>query len=498
MMATTDIWDEDLLGREQDAKLIYRLLVNRFNENTSTGRSGSYVLNIDGQWGQGKTFLLNGMYRDVLSKGHPAIFINAWKYDFVDDPFSLVVSSLDDYFKNFEKKIPKPLKKKFKEGVESLRRNFGAVAIATGKEVGKTLAKKAFGEGGTTILTALEGDEKPLGAQEKSTTAEIIDAVGVGVASLSDAAIDKYAQQRLDDLRKTTDSISNFKENLTELLKHIPNKEGSSLPFFVFVDELDRCRPTYAIGLLERIKHLFDVDGLIFVMATDTEQLSHSINNVYGNNFDSKQYLQRFFNRSYRLPTATFEPLALNIIRHNAINTSKWTMPPYFATNDEVLFSKLLSRTAEVFELTTRQFEQSLEILQDVTTIWSEDYPIELMVMYVIVCEYAKYRKIDKETETMSNKILNNNSRWTIKIKNETVELWRYRNAARSAMSDIIIEWTRNAKRNQPISIEGSYFYEYLVYERNKRMSNSKDQKEPTTNLINYDKVVLNNSGFFD
>lgn len=103
-MATTDIWDEDLLGREQDAKLIYRLLVNRFNENTSTGRSGSYVLNIDGQWGQGKTFLLNGMYRDVLSKGHPAIFINAWKYDFVDDPFSLVVSSLDDYFKNFEKK----------------------------------------------------------------------------------------------------------------------------------------------------------------------------------------------------------------------------------------------------------------------------------------------------------------------------------------------------------------------------------------------------------
>ncbi|OCJ61184.1 hypothetical protein A6U96_13920 [Agrobacterium tumefaciens] len=495
-MTATGIWDGDLLGREEDGKLIYRLLVNRYLENEYSGQSGSYVLNIDGKWGQGKSFLLDRMYQEVLSKKHCAVFINAWKYDFVDDPFSLVVSSIDDYFKAFEKQVPKTLKKKFQKGLENLRHNFGAVAIATGKEVGKTLARKAFGEGGATVLSALEGDEKKIGAEEKSTTAEIIDAVGVGVASLSDAAIDKYAQQRLDDLRKTTDSIANFKENLTELLKHIPKKEGYALPFFVFVDELDRCRPTYAIGLLERIKHIFDVEGMIFVMATDTEQLSHSINNVYGNNFDSKQYLQRFFNRSYRLPDATFERLALNKIEKASVNTSKWTMPPKFATHDNALFAKLLSKTAEIFELSTRQFEQSLDILQDVTTIWSEEYPIELTTMYAIVCEYAKHRKIDKDTEASTHKLLTNNSKWVISTDEGTIELWKYRNAGRSAMSDTMLEWTRNMRRTQPMPRETTYIYELLSFERSRRMTGQSEEKEPFTNLINYQRVVLNNSGF--
>ncbi|MEA1843745.1 MULTISPECIES: KAP family P-loop NTPase fold protein [Agrobacterium] len=497
-MSDKSVWHDDLLGRERDALLIYRLLVNRYIESVNAGKRGSYVLNIDARWGQGKTFLLKGMYRDVLSKGHPAVFINAWEHDFVDDPYSIVVSALDKYFKGFEHKIPARLKEKFTKGISSLRRNFGAVAIATGKEVSKTLAKKAFGEGGSAILEALEDDDKAIGAEDKSTTSEVIDAVGVGVAALSDAAIDKYAQQRLDDLRKTTDSIANFRTNLNSLLLQIPNKEGAKLPFFVFIDELDRCRPTYAISLLERIKHLFDVDGMTFVMATDTEQLSHSINNVYGNNFDSKQYLQRFFNRSYRLQNASFEDLAQNIIRSNAINISKWIMPPNFNTNNAESFSKLLAKTAEVFELTTRQFEQSLDILQDTTTIWSEGYPIELMTMYAKVCEYAKHRKIDRDTESESHKLLNNSSQWEIEIDNDTVALRKYLNVTRLASSKPMSEWMRDAASSRPAPIEVGYVYEYVQAERRSRMSNFQGSKEPITNLANYEKVVLNNVGFFD
>ena len=33
----------------------------------------------------------------------------------------------------------------------------------------------------------------------------------------------------------------------------------------IFIDELDRCKPTYAIKLLERIKHYFNQEKITFV-----------------------------------------------------------------------------------------------------------------------------------------------------------------------------------------------------------------------------------------
>ena len=53
--------------------------------------------------------------------------------------------------------------------------------------------------------------------------------------------------------------------------------------------------------MLETIKHLFDINNVVFVIATDKEQLSHSICSVYGANFDSRRYLDRFFMRSVTL-----------------------------------------------------------------------------------------------------------------------------------------------------------------------------------------------------
>ncbi|WP_081764293.1 P-loop NTPase fold protein [Sphingobium sp. Ant17] len=66
-------------------------------------------------------------------------------------------------------------------------------------------------------------------------------------------------------------------------------------PIFVVVDELDRCRPDYAIALLESIKHLFDVPGVVFVIALHGRQLTASIEAVYGAKFDATAYLRRFF-----------------------------------------------------------------------------------------------------------------------------------------------------------------------------------------------------------
>lgn len=72
----------------------------------------------------------------------------------------------------------------------------------------------------------------------------------------------------------------------------------------IFIDELDRCKPTYAIQLLETIKHYFDTPQILFVFSVNIEELQHSIKCVYGQGFDATRYLDRFFNIRLNLPAA--------------------------------------------------------------------------------------------------------------------------------------------------------------------------------------------------
>lgn len=108
-------------------------------------------------------------------------------------------------------------------------------------------------------------------------------------------------KKALEPHKTVKESIKLFKENLTELIEHLNSLREVNLPLLIFVDELDRCRPDYAIELLEGIKHLFGVPGVTFVIATNIAQLSESIKAVYGSGFDGQRYLQRFFDLQYTL-----------------------------------------------------------------------------------------------------------------------------------------------------------------------------------------------------
>jgi hypothetical protein len=88
-------------------------------------------------------------------------------------------------------------------------------------------------------------------------------------------------------------------ENIKKLFK---DNDSNTSKLYIFIDELDRCRPTYAIEFLERIKHLLDIDGLVFILAMDKVQLSHSVKGVYGNEFEAIGYLRRFIDIEYFLP----------------------------------------------------------------------------------------------------------------------------------------------------------------------------------------------------
>ena len=100
------------------------------------------------------------------------------------------------------------------------------------------------------------------------------------------------------DLLKA-DNIELLKEQFNSTLAKLAPEQGKLI---IFIDELDRCKPTYAVKLLERIKHYFNNPNVSFIFSTDLEQLRHTITQYYGSKFNGYQYLDRFFNLVISLP----------------------------------------------------------------------------------------------------------------------------------------------------------------------------------------------------
>ena len=98
----------------------------------------------------------------------------------------------------------------------------------------------------------------------------------------------------LDSEKKNKDLYADISSYLKEL------NQGNLV--VIFVDELDRCKPTYAVKLLERIKHYFNCPNVIFVFSINETELIHTIQNLYGDGFDAGGYLNRFFEIPVQLP----------------------------------------------------------------------------------------------------------------------------------------------------------------------------------------------------
>ena len=116
---------------------------------------------------------------------------------------------------------------------------------------------------------------------------------------------------------------ANFRKDLTELSKALRNlsrdlsSNVAQYPLVIMIDELDRCRPDYAVQLLEIAKHFFSVDYIMFVLTINSSQLVHSIKAVYGQDFDAQEYLRRFFDIDFKLPNQSRKDFIDNLLRES-------------------------------------------------------------------------------------------------------------------------------------------------------------------------------------
>lgn len=145
-----------------------------------------------------------------------------------------------------------------------------------------------------TILNSVETD-----FSFKST-----DCVKVG-ASIMEFFTGRNWEQLIVNLKGESplDSLKEHKELeklVGEFLETLLSEKGNRL--VVLIDELDRCKPSYAVRMLERVKHYFDHENITFVFSVNTNELQHTIRKYYGNDFDGSRYLDRFFDLRVMLP----------------------------------------------------------------------------------------------------------------------------------------------------------------------------------------------------
>lgn len=141
---------------------------------------------------------------------------------------------------------------------------------------------------------------------------------------------------------------------MTDFIKHANDNKQ----LIIFVDELDRCRPSYAIELLERIKHLFNIPGILFVLALDKRQLSHSIAAVYGNGFDSDGYLRRFIDLEYNLLEPNIKEYIGSLIIESRLGVFFEKRTHEELRNDKQQFQNVFTALASTLKLSLREIEQ--------------------------------------------------------------------------------------------------------------------------------------------
>lgn len=324
-MGQTDeaIWEGDLLGREEEAELLIAYIESLSGQPQFQDEKRAFTIAVDAGYGEGKTWFLKRLARQ-LAINHPVAFVDAWQDDLADEPLTALVATMKSALaKHFPKQAN--LKSKFDVVIEKS----GSIA----KIAGKGLLKRAAGLLITNEAVALS--ETVLSEATEAVQAAIQDGLKDGSQALVDdtaAVMERTSpanlmKDRIADFEAGQKAIADLKVSLEDV---VASMDGNQVhpPIVIVIDELDRCRPTYAVKLLEEIKHLFDVPGLVFIFGMHRGQLAHSVKSAYGADFDGHAYLGRFIHRHYRLA----QPTLVSFVRHHLEKLGAYAEKLWFPT----------------------------------------------------------------------------------------------------------------------------------------------------------------------
>lgn len=246
--------DDPFEGDALDRKKLCEGLAN-FIENSTT----PYTLAINAGWGNGKTVLLQMLEAYLKKQGFRCVFFDAWKADFYDNALPALIGEIKG----------------------EIERQIKTSDCSTKKA--KELIKAFQSWGGVSKIIVALSKELPIGG-------EIIDA-------LSQTAKEAWkSHDTVGHYLKYQKALKEFKD----LLEECASNSANNKPLVILVDELDRCRPDFALDVLEKTKHIFDVKSVFFVFGLNKKELGKTIEKIYGE-INSEHYLRRFFDETINL-----------------------------------------------------------------------------------------------------------------------------------------------------------------------------------------------------
>lgn len=346
-----EIFRDDKLNREQSIIALTSLI-----QNTQDLK----VLAINAFWGMGKTTFVK-MWHSYLEKQNiSSLYFSAWESDYSSEPLVAILGEIEDYIQrnqNLQDKTEDLFSKVIKTGGKFICK--GAPGLVRG------YLKQKCGEGYDEAVNIVYDEFSSL--------------------------VKSYPEEKKE--------LEKFKEDIKKLFSQIT--EGK---FVIFIDELDRCRPLYAIELLERIKHLFGTSGVVFVLSIDKKQLGESIKSQYGN-IDSAQYLKRFIDLEYKLESPKCEALYEHLYESLRDEREMSAYSSYGFYRKYNLF--LIEILAKCLGLTLRELEQCFNQIRIMVSVNKpmyvperyDDLAIQLAILLVFfkAKDYQDLNKDEKE-----------------------------------------------------------------------------------------------------
>ncbi len=240
---------------------------------------------IDGGWGTGKTEFCQKLIRLMQEqhRDYQPVYIDAFRSDHSGEPLLALLAEI------IKACTPEDTGEQPSEQRKDLTKE---IAKAAGF-VMKTVAKAAVGHvlKQNTADLVEEFQQIRNGNQDANSLAETVTDAATTIASYTiDATVEALLKEQIEAEKNL--------ETLRACLKRL----AAAKPIILFIDELDRCRPDYAVDMLEVIKHVFDVENVKIVLVTNTKQLCAAINHRYGMEVDAQKYLDKFLKYSFALP----------------------------------------------------------------------------------------------------------------------------------------------------------------------------------------------------
>lgn len=284
-------WEGDLWGR--------KYLGERLTNYVDRLQCGA-VLTLDARWGEGKTWFVKHWQKHLEHTDHNVIYLDAFANDYLDDPFLLITSEITNILSKDKKT------KKNVENLIELSASIGTALLPSLPKVALTMGLHLIGAGflGGLLQQGYENAKDEV----ESLTEEASDRIKESIQ-------EKIARHEAE--KKT---LNDFKKYLTETVSKLDK------PLVFIIDELDRCRPDFAIRLIERIKHFFDTPKIVFVLVMNKTQLLQSIKTFYG--YDSEiqgDYLEKFVDFTIQFPSNIADYPYENIIKEQLFRVGELT-----------------------------------------------------------------------------------------------------------------------------------------------------------------------------